>query len=288
MNPIFQLDAKVIEQAKVAEESFILSLEAPSIAKTIQPGQFVQIRCIPRYDPLLPRPFSIYRVREKRILDILYEVVGRGTRMLSETRKGDVVNLFGPLGVTFSYPRPKHLSILVGGGVGLAPFYDLAEALIDPKRGKQRKEDVIILLGARNKNRVFCEKDFRRLGVHFEVATDDGSYGFKGLVTELLAKHLRATRDERRTTQLYACGPRLMLRKVSELSKKFKIPCELSIDAHMPCGYGICFGCAVKVQTKDQRPKTQDPQGKGSENHFFYKLACVDGPVFDAKEIVWD
>jgi len=269
VKPIFQLDAEVIHQVKVAEESYILSLNAPPIARAIQPGQFIQIRCA----PLLPRPFSIYRVREKRILEVLYEVIGRGTQRMAEAKKGDRLNLFGPLGNTFSYPHAKGISILVGGGVGLAPFYDLAEALVDPKRGRRKKEDILVLLGARNRKRVFCEKDFRKLGVRFEIATDDGSYRFKGFVTQLLEKHLRTTHDARRTTHLYACGPNPMLQRVSGLSKKFRIPCELSIDATMPCGYGICFGCAVKVRTQD---------------HFCYKLACIDGPVFDTKEIVWD
>lgn len=276
---IAQVDAGVVGQARVAEESYILSLEAPDIARRIQPGQFVQMRCTQKSDPLLPRPFSIYRVRGKRILDILYEVVGRGTRLMAEAKKGDTFNIFGPLGNTFSYPGRKTLSFLVGGGVGLAPFYDLAEALVDPGRGRQRKEDVTVLLGARNRKRVFCEEDFGELGVRFEAATDDGSYGFKGLVTDLLERHLRSTKYDVRCTRIYACGPRAMLRAVSRLAETWRFPCEMSVDSHMPCGYGVCFGCAIRANTRNQEPVTSNQN---------YKLACVDGPVFDAKELVWD
>lgn len=276
MNPILQLNAEVMEQTEVAEESFILSLKAPSIARLIEPGQFIQIGCLPAnsrekvsYDPLLPRPFSIYRVRNKQILDILYEVVGRGTDLLAKVKKGEHLIIFGPLGNTFSYPKKRVVSFLVGGGVGLAPFYDLAEALIDPKRGGQRREDIFVLFGAKHRKKVFCEGAFKKLGVRFEVATDDGSYGFKGFVTQLLEKHLRTTNGDRRTTYLYACGPKEMLKVVTQIAERFKLPCELSIDAHMPCGYGICFGCAVKTRES-------------------YKLACTDGPVFRAEELVWD
>ena len=282
---IYPLEAEVVGQRKVADESFVLSLEAPPIAKMIRPGQFIQIRCTRKDDPLLPRPFSIYRVRDQRILDILYEVVGRGTKLLAETKKGERLNLFGPLGNIFSYPRGKTVSFLVGGGAGLAPFYDLAEALVDPKRGRQKRGDVIVLLGVRNREKIFCEKDFKSLGIRFEIATDDGSYGFKGFVTELLEKFLRTTHDARRMTRIYACGPKPMLRAIAHSAEKWKIPCEVSIDAYMPCGYGICFGCAVKVQTKDERPKTKDSNGGNLSS---YKLACTDGPVFNAQELIWD
>ena len=276
MQPIYPLEAKVIDQVKVADESFILSLNAPPIAETIQPGQFIQIRCTRKDDPLLPRPFSIYRLRNKKILDILYEVVGKGTALLAEAKKGDSFMIFGPLGSTFSYPKKRTVSFLVGGGAGLAPFYDLSEALVDPKRGKQNKEDVVVLLGARNRKKIFCEKDFKSLGIRFEIATDDGSCGFKGLVTELLEKHLRTIYHSRPTTHypplhLYACGPKPMLRTIAQSAEKWKIPCEVSIDAYMPCGYGICFGCAV-------------PAVNGS----LYKLACTDGPVFRSEKLLWD
>ena len=269
--PIIQMDACVSDQREVAEESFVLSLEAPQIARDIQPGQFIQIRCAHKDDPLLPRPFSIYRVRGKRFLDILYEVVGSGTKLLAEAKKGESLNIFGPLGNPFTYPDQRANSFLVGGGVGLAPFYDLAEALIDPERGKQKKEDVVVLLGARTNQKIFCEKDFQELGIRFEVATDDGSYGFNGLVTELLKKELSARngRSASAPAHLYACGPKPMLHAVSQISEKLKLPCEVSIDAHMPCGYGICFGCAVRCNSS-------------------YRLACTDGPIFKAEELVWD
>ena len=291
-DPIHQIDAKVVAQMKVAEESFILSLEAPSIARTLQPGQFIQIRCTRKDDPLLPRPFSIYRVRGKKILDILYEVVGRGTELLSEAKKGGRFSIFGPLGNTFSFPKGRAVSFLVGGGAGLAPFFDLSEALVDPRRGKQKKEDVTVLLGARRRGKIFCEKDFKKLGIRFEIATDDGSYGFKGFVTELLTKHLNRkpytvnpVRDLSlngvNRTRIYACGPKPMLRSVAAISEKFKIPCEVSIDAYMPCGYGICFGCAVRV-------KQQATSDKQQENGALYKLACTDGPVFRSEELSWE
>ncbi|MFH1857912.1 MAG: dihydroorotate dehydrogenase electron transfer subunit [Candidatus Omnitrophota bacterium] len=321
--PIVQLEARVIRQVKVAQETFLLSLEAPPITRRIQPGQFVQVRCRAQedargqfYDPFLPRPFSVHRLRGRRILEILYEVVGCGTRWMSELRQGDSLHLFGPLGNTFSYPAAGSLSFLVGGGGGIAPFYDLAEALIDPGRGKQRKQDVIVLFGARTRKKVLCEKEFKTLGVRFEAATEDGSYGFKGFVTELLEKRLRATSDKQQATRIYACGPNPMLRAVYGIAKAFHIPCEVSLHTHMPCGYGVCFGCAVKTKIQDNqtnnaalsrgvtRPRApkfassdsdaefgkrsrQDPEAeRGAQTA--YKLVCTDGPVFRAEELIWD
>jgi len=275
---IFQLKANVVDQVEVAEDSFVLSLHAPQIASVIQPGQFIQIRPIEKSDPLLPRPFSIYRVRNGEMLDILYEVVGRGTALMSGAKKGTAFSIFGPLGNQFTYPTGKTLSFLIGGGVGLAPFYDLSEALLDPHRGKQKKENITVLLGARHRKKIFCEADFKHLGVSFEVATDDGSYGFRGLITELLEKKLTSSKGA--SCQLYACGPKPMLKAIAHLATEFQVPCEMSVDAHMPCGYGICFGCAIQTKTK----KESSP----SMNGHCYKLVCTDGPVFSAEELLWE
>ena len=281
------IKVKILSNEKIGPVYFKMLLEASFIAKEASPGQFVQIQCNDNLDPLLRRPFSIHRVGNKTI-EILYEVIGKGTDMLSKKKEGDFLDVLGPLGAGFREPsaacpeRSRRVScqpsaILIAGGMGVAPLAFLAEELI------KKKIKVVVLIGAKTKKEILCEKDFRKIGAEVHVATDNGSKGFKGYVSKLFenllstACHERSRRVDCQLPALsevegattYTCGPQPMLKSIAGICKKKKIACQVSVEEKMACGIGACLGCAVKV--------------RGG-----YKLACKDGPVFNAQEIIWD
>ncbi|MHB8235823.1 MAG: dihydroorotate dehydrogenase electron transfer subunit [Solirubrobacteraceae bacterium] len=224
-----------------------------------RPGQFAMIAAAERWGggederPYLPRAFSIAR---RRIGEshFLLEDVGPGTERLCELREGDGLWALGPLGRGFSPPRPRRRAILVGGGVGIAPLAILQDAL-----EAEAATDVTVLLGFRDAARAQGASLLRGA----IVATDDGSVGHHGLLTELLSKELY--RDAR--AEVYACGPAPMLEAVRAMCATRDVPAQLALEAGMACGFGACFGCAV-------------PRRGGG-----YLRVCVDGPVLDAGEL---
>jgi dihydroorotate dehydrogenase electron transfer subunit len=247
-----------------------MALDAPGIKKGARPGQFVQVRCSDGLEPFLRRPFSVHRLRP---LEILYEVVGRGTEILCSKKKGEWLDLLGPLGTGFSLPLRDAGSraILVAGGIGVAPLVFLAEVLAE------REIETIVLIGAKTKNLILCEKDFKAKGAGFHIATDDGSRGSKGLVSKLFEKIIETVKKKsagstcsRQEIKVYACGPNPMLRSIASICEQEGLGCEVSVEERMACGFGVCLGCAVKLK------------GGGG-----YKLACKDGPVFSADKIAW-
>ncbi|MDD5165947.1 MAG: dihydroorotate dehydrogenase electron transfer subunit [Candidatus Omnitrophica bacterium] len=254
---MLQTKAKIIYNKKVKGNYFHCLLLAPSLAKKAQPGEFVNIKITDNYQPLLRRPLSIHRVDGKTI-ELLYEAVGRGTEILSRRKRGEYLDIIGPLGNGFSMPKSGH-SILVAGGMGVAPLLFLAERLIRHK--------LIVLIGARTKSEILCEKEFQDLGYSVKIATDDGSKGFKGRITELLRNVLQ-TQGSKQQKMVYACGPRPMLKEISRMSKKDKFSAEISLEEHMACGIGACLGCVLETTNGLQR-------------------VCKEGPVFAAGEIIW-
>lgn len=248
-----------------------MTLEAPEIASSAIPGQFMQVRCSDGADPLLRRPLGVHRVKDKRI-EILYEVVGKGTGILSRRKSGESLDVLGPLGSGFSLPQVaddgRRTAILIAGGIGVAPLVFLAEELA------RKKIKIMVLIGAKTKEMILCEKDFRETGAEVHIATDDGSLGCKGFVSELLKRQLSIIKG--RLSAAYACGPNPMFKCIAGMCEKHKIKCEVLLEERMACGIGACLGCAVKVK----KP--------GSKQGFIYKLACKDGPVFNASEIVWE
>jgi len=254
-------NSKIISNLKVKNNYYKLVLNAPLIAKNALPGQFVEVKVSNNCEPLLRRPFSIHQASSAKI-EILYEVVGPGTEILSKRKAGGNLNIIGPLGNGFDLKsglRPHASGILVAGGMGVAPILFLA--------AKLAKQKPIVLIGGKTKDRILCEKEFKNLGCGVKIATDDGSRGFKGYVSSLLEKELK-THNSRSTT-IYACGPRPMLKEVSRVAKKFNIPAQISLEEHMACGIGACLGCVVNTR-----------QG--------YKRVCQEGPVFEAAQIIWE
>lgn len=255
-----QVKAKISENKLIAQGFYKMRVESRHLAGHSKPGQFVEVRCSGGCDPLLRRPLGVHRILDTGV-ELLYEVVGRGTDLLSRKMKGEELDIIGPLGNGFEITASGRSAILVAGGIGVAPLVALAWDLI--KRG--RKTSVVI--GARTKSHLLCERDFKALGCAVKTATDDGSRGKRGLATELLQEMLADSKGPR--VVIYACGPRGMLKEVARISKEKELPCQVSLEERMACGVGVCLGCPVRMR-------------RGG-----YKMVCKDGPVFNAEEIAW-
>ena len=233
-----------------------------------RPGQFVMVRTGNDATPLLRRPFSLLGlIREAdRVtgIEILFKVVGKGTRQLSRCRKGDRLSVIGPLGNAFLVPDTCRQLILVAGGVGVPPIRFLAQSLLERKGGLNR---CVVFIGGRTREDLVCITEFDLPGFLLDVSTDDGSQGRQGVVT----RSLEAALDAGPADLICACGPMGMLKAVSAIAAARSIPCQVSIEAMMACGMGACLGCAVGVNDDDSR----------------YRHVCVDGPVFDAGRLRW-
>ena len=252
---------QIVSNERDADLYFRLVVRAPAIAPLVQPGQFAHIRISPLRDRLLRRPFSIFQARDDTF-SILYKTVGRGTEALSRMRPGDELSALGPLGHGFTLPLPGgETPLLVAGGYGMAAMYLLAER--SPQKG-------IVFVGGRRGGDILCQEEFRALGWEVRVATENGSLGEMGLVTQPLLAELRRCSTDRK---LFACGPNPMLKAVGKIADDFTLPAELSMDEHMCCGVGVCLTCVLPVRA-----------GDGWE----YQRACIEGPVFDARKILWE
>lgn len=247
--------AKIVRKAWASPAVFSMDLACPDVADAARPGRFVMVRTAESYSPLLRRPLSIHDVPEPGVLRLLIRVAGRGTKLLSEMREGESLSLLGPLGRGFA-PAESGPHCLVGGGIGVAPLLFLARALAG--RGR-----VSLLLGGRTAEDILCVSDFESLGVSVSAATEDGSLGQRGMVTELLDGLLK--KGEAGT--VYACGPEPMLKVTAAMAREYAAPCQVSLESHMACGLGVCLGCA------------REKPGGG------YFHVCKDGPVMDAERL---
>ncbi|MGI6036006.1 MAG: dihydroorotate dehydrogenase electron transfer subunit [Limnochordia bacterium] len=248
----------VRENIMLSDGIYRLTLFAPQAAADAEPGQFVHVQAAspPRmsWDPFLRRPLSIHECSlQEGTITLLYEVVGRGTDLLSRLQPGDKVDLLGPLGRGFTLV-PQRRPVLVGGGMGLAPLLFLARRL------REYGQRPLVLIGFRRGSDVVAIKDFADLDCKVELATEDGSVGAKGLVTSLVEKHLG------KEDAVYACGPRPMLSAVADLCQRAGAPLQVSLEEKMGCGIGACLACACPT-----------PDG--------YVRVCTEGPVFWAEEV---
>jgi dihydroorotate dehydrogenase electron transfer subunit len=239
-------------------------LRAPQIAPLIRPGQFAHVRILPLKDALLRRPFSIFQVADGTF-SILYKTVGKGTDALARMRAGEEVSVIAPLGHGFTVPKAGgETPLLVAGGYGMAAMFLLAQR--SPQKG-------VVFVGGRRRVDILCEKDFAAIGWEVRVATEDGSHGEKGLVTQPLLAEIRNSKFDIRNCKLFACGPTPMLKAVGKLAEEFNVPAELSMDEHMCCGVGTCLTCVIKVKSGDS---------------WEYQRTCTEGPVYDSRQIVWE
>lgn len=254
--------AEVESQRALAGSYRELALRAPAIAGTAQPGQFVHLR-VPRLEEaVLRRPFSVLGA-EGENLTILYKIVGKGTQAMAQLSAGDRVSLLGPLGNGFPLDTGGAHPALVGGGYGVAPLLFLARRLA--------KGGTVFVGGAAAAD-ILCADEFRAAGWDARVTTEDGSLGTRGLVTAALDAWL-AERGTRRIV-FYACGPDGMLRAVADRAAAAGARAWVSMDRRMGCGAGVCLACVLRVRTSDGRTS--------------WARACRDGPVFEARTIVWD
>ena len=257
------IKAKLLKKEELTTGIFKFSVQAEEIVKTAKPGHFIEIRVNDDIEPFLRRPISIHNIdRENGILEFIFQEKGKGTKMLSARREGELIDIIGPLGHgTFKYSSFNNLAI-IGGGIGVFPLYELA------KSAKLENKNINTYLGFRNKDLVVLEDEFRNVSNNITIATDDGSYAEKGFAIDFLKKDI----EDGKIDSIYACGPLPMLRAVRELALEKNIPCQISLEEKMACGLGVCLGCAVKTAVS---PK-EAPE---------YWHVCKAGPVFQAKDV---
>ncbi len=270
-----QYHTPVLANQQLARSTYLIRLHAPALAQAIRPGQFVMIRLPKSTDPLLGRPFALYDTvlddAGKPIgIDVVYLVVGKLTGLLADMNAGDAVEVWGPLGNGFPEPLGYQHVGLVAGGIGQTPFLAHIRELLGTRgyggqTPRRRVERISLYYGVRTKDLAAGVDDFRLAGATVDLASNDGSIGYNGFVTDLLAQH-------EAPQHLFGCGPEPMLHALAIQAERRGIPCHLSLETPMACGVGICFSCVTPVKT---------PGG------WDYKRVCVDGPVFDAKCLQW-
>ncbi len=262
MNKIIAEDSVIIRKQKPGEGIFSFEIGPFSKTKSIKPGQFVHLQ-IPGCGIFFRRAFSVYDTDPTAgTIEILFKIFGRGTAAMAGMKKGDRLNILGPLGNGFTLPSNRETVILAGGGIGMPPLYMLAKRLVEKNYDKTK---IVFFYGAMSKNDLADVNKIKKLGVKLFLSTDDGSAGYGGFVTDAIQKELSKMDGPRR---LYACGPEGMLRAVDKMAVDLKIPGQLSLEAPMPCGIGICLGC-IK------------PLVRGGNTR-----VCRDGPVYDVGEVV--
>jgi len=272
-------DAVVTQAKKLPGRMFFLEFAAPELAKKCAPGEFVMIQVESGTDPFLRRAFSVFYTHPKRgLLTILGKSYGFGTALLREKKVGDRVRMVGPLGNRFGRAKKKEQTLLVAGGVGLAPLYFYQQDL-----AKSLRRDTQLFLGVRSKDEALTLKKLMPSAMNLQFATDDGSYGYRGRVTDLLERWLEKNKNGS-PVRMLSCGPDPMMAKTVEIAKTLNLPIEVSLETAMACGYGICIGCAVKSipneKMESEFPKTADG--------FIYQRACIDGPVFNGHQLAWE
>ena len=266
------VEARVLSNVRLSAEYNVVALEVPAVAVNAQPGQFVMIKAAPGHDPLLRRPFSIFEILRDAEgaptgLSLLNKRVGVSTRQLFAAEPDDRIACLGPLGRPFTPVDPPAQAWMVAGGVGLAPFVTLAEAL------RAGRTDTTLFYGGRRSSDLYHLETFERLGVGLVLATEDGSRGERGLITGPVGAALRAM-DASQPLMIYACGPTGMMREVARSAMAHDRSCEVSLEQVMGCGLGGCYSCVVRV--RDDHGRTQ------------FVRSCMNGPVLPADRIVWD
>jgi dihydroorotate dehydrogenase electron transfer subunit len=241
----------------------LLVVNAPEMAPQLVPGQFVHVKVPALEKSALRRPFSVFNAEDGKVY-ILYKTVGRGTAALNVAKVGETLEIIGPLGHGFPV-KCDGAALLVGGGYGVAPLYFLAKRLIS----SGWKGRLAVFVGGRTKTDLLAVEEFRSLGVELHLATNDGSEGVKGLVTDPLDDEIIKIREAGGKFELFACGPDPMLKAVALRATGTKSKGWISMDRHMICGVGACYACIQKTVRGNSR-------------------CCIEGPVFAAEDLVWE
>ncbi len=256
------VDCEILANERVAPEHYRMRVRAPKIAAAARPGQFGMFLVSRGLYPFLRRPMSFERIAGDGV-SILYKVEGEGTRLLSQFAQGQSISVQGPLGNGFSVDPSFARHIIVAGGIGVAPFPGLVDALVSAGIVPE------VIIAARTRDLILCTEDFRRQGCKLYIATDDGSAGEKAFACDVLE---RVKPDAE--TRVYVCGPMVMMRTTSDVAVAAGADCQVSLEAQMACGDGACLGCVVESKRKQEGEKMV--------------RVCVDGPVFDTRTIDWD
>jgi dihydroorotate dehydrogenase electron transfer subunit len=264
--------AEVIANRRLSSDYNVLALAAPAIAAAATPGQFVMIKAGRGRDPLLRRPFSVFEVLRGADgapagISLLNKRIGVSTGLVYDAQPGDRVGCLGPLGRPFSIVDRRTEAWMVAGGVGLAPFAVLAEAL------GARSVTAVLFYGARSAAELFYLDFFRGLGVEVVLTTEDGSLGERGRIVVPLERRL-SSQPADRPVMIYACGPEGMLAAAAKTAARHGRPCQVSVERMMGCGLGGCYSCVVPMRSEDGR--------------FHHVRSCIAGPVLQADQIFWD
>ncbi len=273
---MFQHTARVLDHVRLAERTYRVRILCPPVAAAVRPGQFLMLRLPGTTDPLLGRPFALYdtvldAAGTPVAVDVVYLVVGKMTGRLADVPVGESVEVWGPLGKPFLDVGTPERVTFVAGGIGQTPFLAFARELLGTRgfggdAPRKRAAAVTLLYGVRTAALAAGVDDFRAAGVDVRLASDDGSAGYHGYVTQLLEAGGP-------TGPLVGCGPEPMLRALSGIAAKWGVPCQVSLETPMACGVGVCFSCVTRVNTPD--------------GGWDYKRVCVDGPAFDAAGLAW-
>lgn len=260
---MIESSSKILSNNSVTSDTFLLRVSSTGLASNAKPGQFLMVKVNESIDPVLRRPFSICGVEDESIIKILYKIIGKGTEILSNKKAGENLSVLGPLGKGFKAPDQSKKTFLVAGGIGIAPLLFLYQEIKSP--------DVTFFTGFRTSAEII---DPVLTGNNTDnlIATDDGSKGYNGRVTDLLVESLEQYKQN--DISIYACGPLPMLKAVKNVSIKYDIPCQVSMETFMACGLGACQGCVVRSDI--------------TRTNTSYLHVCKEGPVFDINEIDWE
>lgn len=261
----YDIHTVVLSNEEVAEGHYLLRCECAEIAQHARPGQFIHVMISQDTGMLLRRPFTIYTI-EGHEITMLYQIIGEGTKRLSQMSKGAQLQVLGPLGNTFDLTPKPEPAILVGGGAGIASLMLLAVAL------RHNGIQTLGLVGAQHRARLLSVSDLESIGIAVHIATDDGSIGHHGYITDVLTGLLSET-DWHRPT-IFACGPHGMLSAVAKIAHGFEVPTQVAMENRMGCAMGVCLGCVCPVIIDTNRVE--------------YQRVCTEGPVFNATDIAWD
>ena len=272
-----QFRSCVLDNCEIADQIYQIRLAGCELARTIVPGQFVMVRAGHQTDPLLGRAFALYDVvydenDDPIAVDLVYQVMGKMTSLMTSLQKDQIVDVWGPLGNGFPVRKTRHL-MMVAGGIGQTPFLALARENLgirkygNPIRESIQTETCTLCYGVRNKKQFAGLRDFESIGVNIQLATEDGSEGYQGRVTNLAAKIMKQEKNP--PDLVIGCGPEPMMAALAGITREHHITCLLSLETPMACGFGACFSCVTAVF---------DEQGGWD-----YRRVCTEGPVFDAR-----
>ena len=300
------MKGSVLYNLSLEGDKFLMGILAPELAKTSRAGQFVMLRVSESLDPLLRRPFSFYslgkgttaerlrpgshhqshtqtvpgisrgiRTRSPDSVEFLYRVVGQGTRIMAHMEVGREVDLLGPLGNPFPLPTAPSQIFLIAGGIGIAPLLVLMEDLQQREPELFQRCKTTLFFGGRRAADIVGVEDFQSMDIPVRIATEDGSLGQKGLVTDLLTG--RESSGEKNLPRLvYTCGPHAMMAAVARLCRQWRASGYASLECLMGCGFGACLGCVVK-----------SPSSAAEEIPFTYRFVCKEGPTFPLEQVLW-